>query len=93
VERINWTREDWILALDNNGNGNIDNGTEVFSDYHLFADGTRAEDGFSALAQYDSNKDGKEIDLILESDGELHSIENKKDGFSSVRCDKCFQNA
>ncbi|MBQ4283372.1 MAG: hypothetical protein IJB96_05520, partial [Lachnospira sp.] len=58
AERINWTRSDAILTLDKNSNGKIDDGSEVFGDYHLLADGTRAKNGFEALAQYDTNKDG-----------------------------------
>lgn len=42
---------DGYLALDLNQNGRIDNNSELF--------GTKDKDGFSILAQYDSNKDGK----------------------------------
>lgn len=58
AERINWTSQDAILAVDLDGNGKIDNGREVFGDYHLLADGSRAANGFAALAQYDANGDG-----------------------------------
>lgn len=58
AEKINWTNRDAILALDLNGNGRIDDGREVFGDYHLLADGSRASNGFEALAQYDTNGDG-----------------------------------
>lgn len=58
AERINWTRKDAVLALDKDGNGLIDDGGEVFGDYHLLADGSRAKNGFEALAQYDTNGDG-----------------------------------
>jgi Ca2+-binding RTX toxin-like protein len=64
AEKINWTSKDAILCLDTNGNGKVDNGREVFGDYHLLADGTRATNGFKALAQYDTNGDG----IIDESD-------------------------
>lgn len=39
-----------FLALDNNGNGSIDNGSELF--------GTRSGNGFKDLAQYDEDKNG-----------------------------------
>lgn len=58
AERINWTRKDAILALDKNHNGVIDDGGEVFGDFHLLADGSKAKNGFEALAQYDANGDG-----------------------------------
>lgn len=58
AEKINWTRKDAILALDKNHNGAIDDGSEVFGDYHLLADGIKAKNGFEALAQYDTNGDG-----------------------------------
>ena len=58
AEKINWTRKDAILALDKNHNGLIDNGSEVFGDFHLLADGSKAKNGFEALSQYDTNGDG-----------------------------------
>ena len=58
AEKINWTRKDAILALDKNHNGLIDDGSEVFGDFHLLADGSKAKNGFEALAQYDTNGDG-----------------------------------
>ena len=68
AEKINWTTEDAILAIDLNKNGIIDNGHEVFGDYHLLEDGTRAKNGFEALAVYDSNEDGviNEEDEVFE---------------------------
>jgi hypothetical protein len=57
---------DWLappaafLALDLNGNGSIDNGAELFGTSTVIqSTGQLASDGFSALAQYDSNGDGK----------------------------------
>ena len=58
AEKINWTSKDGFLCLDLNGNGIIDNGGELFGDSTLLADGTKAKNGFEALAQYDSNGDG-----------------------------------
>lgn len=49
---------DGILVRDVNGNGNIDNGTEVFGDSTNIANGLTANNGFSALANMDSNGDG-----------------------------------
>lgn len=56
-----WVKpSDAFLAIDSNGNGKIDNASELFGEY------TGAEvlgpktfkNGFEALAKYDSNKDG-----------------------------------
>ncbi|MCX7178266.1 MAG: hypothetical protein NTX56_05630, partial [Proteobacteria bacterium] len=55
-----WIRPaDAFLVLDRNGNGSIDNGSELFGDATpLYADGLAA-DGFAALAQEDTNADGR----------------------------------
>jgi Ca2+-binding RTX toxin-like protein len=50
--------DDGFLALDRNGNGFIDDGTELFGDSTPLYAGGNAEDGFGALAQEDTNNDG-----------------------------------
>ena len=55
-----WTRlgvENAFLALDRNGNGRIDNGSELFGNYTPLRSGTVASNGFVALAELDSNQD------------------------------------
>ena len=47
-----------FLALDLNCDGKINNGSELFGDYTLLPDGLPAPNGFTALEQYDDNKDG-----------------------------------
>ena len=51
LEESGWVgSDDGLLALDLNNNGRIDNQKELF--------GNATQDGFSVLAQYDSNNDG-----------------------------------
>lgn len=51
-------KDDALLVLDQNGNGLIDNGRELFGDNTLLSDGTKANTGYQALSQYDENGDG-----------------------------------
>ncbi|MDH4415413.1 MAG: VCBS domain-containing protein, partial [Rhizobium sp.] len=55
-DQIAWTSDDGILAYDANGNGTIDDGTEIFTPD--FNGGTFAS-GVAALASLDLNRDGK----------------------------------
>lgn len=61
-ERTGWLsgyRDMGFLALDLNGNGLIDNGLELFGEgTRIQTSGKKARDGYAALAQYDTNKDG-----------------------------------
>lgn len=47
------------LALDRNGNGRIDDGRELFGSAAVLASGAHASNGFQALAELDSNGDGR----------------------------------
>jgi hypothetical protein len=51
--------DDGFLVLDRNANGVIDSGRELFGDSTPLASGGNALDGFSALAQEDTNADGR----------------------------------
>ena len=50
-------KHDGLLAIDLNHDGKINSGAELLGSHTLLADGTPAEDGWQALAQYDLNKD------------------------------------
>jgi hypothetical protein len=58
AERVGWlsTSDAW-LALDRNGNGLIDDGSELFGSGTPMADGSKALDGFAALRLLDTNQD------------------------------------
>ncbi|MFZ2956637.1 MAG: hypothetical protein WA705_07080 [Candidatus Ozemobacteraceae bacterium] len=52
-EKVGWVQgDDGLLMLDRNGNGTIDNGTEVFGEQN------GAAHGFAELAKFDGNRDG-----------------------------------
>jgi hypothetical protein len=56
---------DWIsaetpwLVFDRNGNGVVDNGSELFGSMTVLANGKRAEHGFAALSDLDDDHDGR----------------------------------
>lgn len=59
--KICWTArdgDDAFLALDRNGNGQIDNGSELFGNSTPLRQGGQARSGFDVLAEYDANGDG-----------------------------------
>ena len=59
--RITWTARGTamaFLALDRNGNGVIDDGSELFGNHTPLPGDMAAANGFQALAQYDANGDG-----------------------------------
>jgi hypothetical protein len=59
IELMSWTDHgEGLLALDRNGNGSIDDGGELFGDSTVLADGTRAANGYLALAELDSGSFG-----------------------------------
>lgn len=69
-QRIGWTRSGsavGLLALDRNGNGRIDDGSELFGTATVQSDGTNALNGFEALIDLDGGPWG--------SDGRLDSTD------------------
>ncbi len=60
--RMGWVAaQDGLLALDSDKNGTIDSGREIFGEHTAKIDAKAKNNfinGFLALAQYDSNKDG-----------------------------------
>ncbi|MFC1834435.1 hypothetical protein ACFL2Q_06840 [Thermodesulfobacteriota bacterium] len=59
-ELTGWVAEgDGVLMRDRNGNHRLDDGRELFGNFTIQPDGTRASNGFEALAYYDVNHDGR----------------------------------
>ena len=59
AEQTAWIKgDDGLLVRDINGNGQIDDGSELFGDQTILSNGEKAANGFDALADLDSNHDG-----------------------------------
>ncbi len=60
ASKVGWVSPtDGLLVRDVNHDGKINNGTELFGSGTLLGNGLRAGNGYSALADLDSNHDGK----------------------------------
>ncbi|WP_333804286.1 calcium-binding protein [Sulfurospirillum sp.] len=75
-EKTAWAESsDALLSMDLNGDGLINNGGELFGNYTKLADGSLSSDGYTALAQYDSNHDN----IIDVNDSAFASLKIWKD--------------
>ncbi|MCA3456646.1 MAG: hypothetical protein ING01_05285, partial [Rhodobacter sp.] len=78
AERTGWAgADDGLLVFDRNGNGSIDNGSELFGNHS--GSGPGWANGFAALAEFDSNLDGR----IDASDAAFASLRVWKDANSN----------
>ena len=60
VNKVGWVAGgDGLLVMDRNHDGIINNGSELFGMGTILANGKRAHDGYAALAEQDTNHDGK----------------------------------
>jgi hypothetical protein len=83
AEQTGWVAgSDGLLVLDRNGDGIINDGKELFSDQTILRDGSKAANGFQALAELDGNHDGQ-IDANDEAFSQLRVWKDQDgDGFS-----------
>jgi len=59
AESTGWVApDDGLLVFDQNGNGLIDSGKELFGNETILANGQKAANGFDALIELDANVDG-----------------------------------
>jgi hypothetical protein len=91
AHRVGWaSATDGLLVRDRNGDGIINDGSELYGSATRLADGSRASNGYAALAMEDSNHDGvlnqadaafKDLRLWVDANsngvtdaGELHTL-------------------
>lgn len=84
AEATGWVgKDDGLLVWDRNGNGVIDDGGELFGNFTKLSNGLYAENGFAALADLDSNFDGK----IDSNDEFFNQLRVWKDSNSDAKSD------
>jgi pimeloyl-ACP methyl ester carboxylesterase len=60
AEQTGWAAsDDGLLVMDRNNDGIINDGRELFGSETILSDGSKASNGFEALAELDDNHDGK----------------------------------
>ncbi len=69
AEKTQWVSpDDGLLAIDLNGDGIINDGSELFGTSTIMPDGSLAKSGFEALMQYDTNGDG-----VIDENDDMYS--------------------
>lgn len=85
AENTGWvSADDGLLVLDRNGNGLIDNGSELFGNNTELENGQRAANGYQALKELDQNNDGQ----LDSSDAIWEKLQVWQDANSNGRVDE-----
>ncbi|EFB7478717.1 hypothetical protein DFT97_004608 [Salmonella enterica subsp. enterica serovar Newport] len=85
AESTGWVSpDDGLLVFDRDGNGQIDNGSELFGNNTPQADGTNASNGYNALKEYDDNNDG----VLDENDAIWNQLQVWQDKNSNGKVDE-----
>jgi hypothetical protein len=74
IDRVAWTdpgSQDGFLWIDLNHDGKVDDGRELFGVGMVMPDGSKARDGFEALAMYDDARFGGNGDGIISAADEV----------------------
>lgn len=72
---IAWTARgslDAFLVLDRNGNGVVDDGSELFGNATTLLDGTRARNGYEVLAEFDQEIGGGNANGFIEREDSIY---------------------
>jgi hypothetical protein len=86
VEKTGWAAStDGLLVRDLNGDGQINDGGELFGEGTVLADGSKAKDGYVALRALDSNLDG----LIDSNDAAFNQLLVWTDMNSDGKANSC----
>ena len=84
AHKVGWaSASDGLLVMDRNHDGKINDGTELFGVATVMADGSRAGNGYAAMATLDSNHDGH----LTQADKQFADLKLWVDANSNGRTD------